>query len=220
MRCAPLALVLLALALPATASWISPFVSELHYDNAGADVDEFVAVTGPDGLALAGWQVVLYNGNNGQSYATVALDGVLDGGANGLAEAYWAVSGIQNGPADALALVSAAAQVIDFIAYEGQVTAADGPAQGLTARALPFAEGSGTPVGDSLQRIGRADEWAWIAAPATPGLLNPGLVQARSGSLPATGVALLWLSALLGWLVAARRGEHADRIWVGLRRVR
>src|SRR3954452_24821895 len=47
-------------ALPAT-----PFISEVHYDNVGADVDEFVEVQLPPGTSSAGLKVVLYNGSGG-----------------------------------------------------------------------------------------------------------------------------------------------------------
>jgi hypothetical protein len=42
------------------------FINELHYDNAGTDEGEAVEVAGPAGTDLTGWQVVLYNGANGQ----------------------------------------------------------------------------------------------------------------------------------------------------------
>ena len=41
------------------------FVNELHYDNAGADADEFVEVAGTAGTPLDGWSLVRYNGNMG-----------------------------------------------------------------------------------------------------------------------------------------------------------
>ena len=56
----------------------SVFVSEFHYDNAGSDSGEFVEVTGDAGGDLAGWSIVLYNGNGGAPYGTVALAGVID----------------------------------------------------------------------------------------------------------------------------------------------
>lgn len=209
-RYAPLALVLLVLVTPAAASWVSPFISEFHYDNAGPDVGEFVAVTGPDGLDLSGWRVVLYNGANGLPYRSVALDGVLDGNGAGLAEAYWPVAGLQNGP-DALALVSAAAEVVDFVAYEAQVVALGDVAQNLTARLLPIGEDSGSPVGSSLQRRGAAGDWAWVGAPATPGRLNAGLVGTAQASVPVAGAWVLWLAALVGWrLASARRGVYVE----------
>ena len=209
-RYAPWALVLVVLATPAAASWVSPFISEFHYDNAGPDVGEFVAVTGPDGLDLSGWRVVFYNGADGLPYRSVALDGVLDGNGAGLAEAYWPVAGVQNGP-DALALVSAADEVVDFVAYEAQVVALGDVARDLTARLLPIAQDSRSAVGSSLQRRGGADDWAWVSAAATPGRLNAGLVGAAQASVPTAAAWMLLLAALVGWrLASARRAVYVE----------
>ena len=49
----------LSLSAPASAATDTPFISELHYDNAGGDVGEAVEIEGPAGLNLAGWSVVL-----------------------------------------------------------------------------------------------------------------------------------------------------------------
>ena len=44
------------------------FINELHYDNAGGDVGEFVEVAGPAGTDLTGWRIVPYNGSGGATY--------------------------------------------------------------------------------------------------------------------------------------------------------
>lgn len=49
---------------------IQPWMNEVHYDNAGADVDEGVEVAGPAGVDLAGWTILAYNGNGGAVYQT------------------------------------------------------------------------------------------------------------------------------------------------------
>ena len=49
------------------------FINEIHYDDAGADAGEAIEVAGPAGTSLAGWSLVLYNGNGGASYGTIAL---------------------------------------------------------------------------------------------------------------------------------------------------
>ena len=82
LRSASLTLLLFAFMLPARATWVSPFISEIHYDNVGADVNELIAVTGPAALDLSGWQLVLYNGANGRPYDSVPLAGGF-GGAGG-----------------------------------------------------------------------------------------------------------------------------------------
>ncbi len=55
-----------------------PWVNEIHYDNDGEDVDEFVEIAGPSGLVLDGWQLVGYNGNGGRVYRTIDLAGTLE----------------------------------------------------------------------------------------------------------------------------------------------
>jgi hypothetical protein len=35
--------------------------SELHYDNSGVDTGEAIEVSGPAGLDITGWRVVLYD---------------------------------------------------------------------------------------------------------------------------------------------------------------
>ena len=202
-RNALLALVCVFATQASLASMISPFISEIHYDNAGADVGEFVAVTGPAGLDLSGWKIVLYNGSNGQSYRSVDLSGELQGTAGSLVEAYWTMSGIQNGP-DAVALVSGAGSVAEFIAYEAAVTAGNGDAAGLTARQLPVDENSSTAIGQSLQRVGGLDLWSWRVAQATPGIVNSGL------QLPA--VAAVPVPASLGLCVAGLVGMSVRRV--------
>ena len=192
-----LALALSVCAVPVHASWLAPFISELHYDNEGKDVGEFVAVTGPSGLDLSGWELVLYNGGDGRPYGAVELNGVLDSAAGGLAEAAWPFVGIQNGP-DAVALISPLDAVVDFIAYEAGVIATEGAAQDLSARLLSVVEDGGTPIGWSLQRSGTSSAEAWTAAPATPGMLNAGLLQVDAREVPTAGVTTLWVA---GWLL-------------------
>ncbi|MGH7673341.1 MAG: hypothetical protein ACREMC_10630, partial [Gemmatimonadales bacterium] len=37
-------------------------ISEIHYDNTGADAGEAIEISGPAGADLTGWRIVLYNG--------------------------------------------------------------------------------------------------------------------------------------------------------------
>ncbi|MGB0114415.1 MAG: ExeM/NucH family extracellular endonuclease [Ilumatobacteraceae bacterium] len=129
------------------------FISELHYDNDGADIGEAVEVTGPSGTDLTGWSIVLYNGSNGQTYDSVSLDGILSGDAGGEGASSFDRAGIQNGAPDGLALVDPDGAVVEFLSYEGSFDAVGGPADGLTSTDIGVAETGSTPVGDSLQLI-------------------------------------------------------------------
>lgn len=162
------------------------WINELHYDNASADVAEGVEVAGTAGTDLGGYQLVFYNGNDSAPYATQALSGVLPDQGWGLGVAFFAVSGIQNGAPDGVALVDPNGAVLEFLSYEGVITAASGPAAGMTSVDIGVAEDGATPVGSSLQRQGTGDAasaFTW-AGPltATPGELNVGQTFVRTCS--------------------------------------
>lgn len=129
-------------------------ISEIHYDNFGTDQNEGIEVEGPAGASLEGWSLVLYNGNGGAPYNTRALTGTFadqcDG--RGALAFFYPTDGIQNGSPDGIALVNAAGEVVEFLSYEGTMTAVGGPANGLVATDIGVAEGTSTPVGHSLQR--------------------------------------------------------------------
>jgi 5'-nucleotidase len=142
---------LVATMVPATSASaaVTPYISEIHYDNAGSDTGEAVEVTADPGTDLTGWSIVLYNGANGLSYGTLALAWTVPAGGALTVPAL----GMQNGAPDGLALVDATGAVVEFLSYEGTFTAADGPAGGATSTDIGVEESATTPVGDSLQKI-------------------------------------------------------------------
>src|SRR5690606_18696252 len=77
--------------------------------------------------------------------------------------------------------------VVQFLGYEGSVTAANGPAAGLTSDSLPVAENGSTPAGTSLQLRGSGsdyDDFGWAdSSPDSFGACNDG--QGFSGGNPA-----------------------------------
>jgi len=127
-------------AVPGAASPV--FINELHYDNFGADEGEFFEVAAPAGTDLTGWSVVLYNGSNGTAYNTIALNGaVVDAGSGyGFVAESLPLNGLQNGAPDGLALVNSSGTVVQFLSYEGVITANDGPAAGQTSTDIGIAE--------------------------------------------------------------------------------
>lgn len=143
---------------PASDLWLAA----LHYDNAGNDVDEGVAMAGPPGATLDGWTLVLYNGTDGSVYRTVALSGPLPAGRR------WVpVDGLQNGAPDGVALVAPTGTVAEFWSYEGPLVATGGPAAGRPAREMPVEEdGRGSPA-LALVRTSAAAPWRAGAHPAT-----------------------------------------------------
>lgn len=166
------------------------WVNEVHYDNAGGDVGEFIEVAGPAGQSLDGWQLVLYNGNGAGVYDTRTLVGSLpdEGRGFGTLAFSYPPNGIQNGSPDGLALVDETGGVVQFISYEGVMTASDGPALGLTSDDIEVEETGTTPIGYSLQLTGIGEhypDFSWrTPSPASPGVLNAG--QQLVVSAPAT----------------------------------
>ncbi|WP_249714380.1 ExeM/NucH family extracellular endonuclease [Rhizomonospora bruguierae] len=153
-----------AFAEPAAAA---PAISEIHYDNVGADTGEAIEVEAPVGFDLTGWRIVLYNGANGAAYNTRTLSGVVP--AAGVVVESYPTDGIQNGSPDGVALVAPSGTVQEFLTYEGTFTAVGGPADGMAGVDIGVEETASTPVGFSLQKI----DGTWRApAPNTFGVLN------------------------------------------------
>jgi predicted extracellular nuclease len=170
--------------LPAVASAAptTPFVSEIHYDNAGADVDEFVEVQFPAGTSSAGWRVVFYNGSGGGVYpaatsssALPAVTAPADGPAVAVVGA--PSGGIQNGSPDGLALVDPTGKVVEFLSYEGVLTATGGPASGLTSTDIGAGEAGTEAAGQSVSRtFASATDpvGTWALGTHSRGAVNPG----------------------------------------------
>ncbi len=162
-----------------------PFLSEIHYDNAGGDSGEAVEVTAPGGTDLTGWSVALYNGNGGAVYDTLELTGTAGGAGDDWGVVSVDAPGMQNGAPDGLALVDPDGGVAELLSYEGTLTATAGPADGTTSTDIGVAEGAGTPVGESLQLVGDDDARTWTGPVAASfGALNDGLLGGTGAPPP------------------------------------
>ena len=154
------------------------WINEIHYDNSSTDVGEFVEIAGTAGVDMSGWQIIGYNGNGGTVYKTVNLSGSIPNQQNSFGTLAFDITSIQNGAPDGLALVDATGLVVEFLSYEGVLTAVDGPASGMTSVNIGVSETSSTPVGFSLQREGSgilASDFVFTSAKAeTHGLVNTG----------------------------------------------
>ena len=158
--------------------------SELHYDNIGTDTGEAIEVAGPATFDLTGWRVLLYNGSDGRVYNTVTLSGPLPAtcGTRGVVVINYPVNGIQNGAPDGMALINAAGGVVEFLSYEGVMTAVDGPAAGLASINIGT-ESDSSPVGFSL---GRRPNGTWATSAAN----TFGACNDRDDSAPAEVVSV------------------------------
>ena len=118
------------------------FINEIHYDNNGTDVGEFVEIAGVAGTNLTGWSLVLYNGNGGAAYSTTDLSTfIIDDEGNGFGafSVSFPSNGIQNGSPDAIALVNNGT-VVQFLSYEGTLTGVGGAANGITSTDIGVTE--------------------------------------------------------------------------------
>lgn len=156
------------------------WINEIHYDNEGLDTGEGVEVAGTAGLDLSPYAIELYNGDNGELYDTLKLNGTFADQMMGFGTAWLSVAtnGLQNGGMDGLALVSTTtSEVLQFLSYEGTLTPTTGTASGLTSTDIGLEQSEATPVGESLQLVGfggQYSEFTWNAATATPNAPNVG----------------------------------------------
>src|SRR5690606_5373763 len=89
----------------------------------------------------------------------------------------WPMNGIQNGGSDGIALVDDTGQVIQFLSYEGILTAGGGPAMGSTSTDIGVAQTNSTPVGSSLQLTGTGLAYGdvpWATGSSSFGGVNGG----------------------------------------------
>ena len=164
------------------------FINEIHYENIGKDTDEAIEVAGPAGTDLSGWALVLYNGRNGASYRTKSLSGIIPDQANKFGTISFSFPrSIQNGSPDGIALV-ANGKVVQFLSYEGTITAVGGPADGMTSTDIQVAESDSTPVEFSLQLKGTGTapgDFFWgVPAPSSFGAPNADQVLGADAASP------------------------------------
>lgn len=193
-RRAPLALALAAL-IPSVAP-AAVFINEFHYDDATAagDVGERIEVVATAGETLSNYRIYLYNGSTPSAATTYDNDlvpagsVVSCGGSVRIATLSYPTNGIQNGSNDGFALVDGSGNVVQFLSYEGAITASNGPAAGKTSSNLPVSESGSTAAGTSLQLSGSGSaysQFAWQnSANQTFGACNNG--QSFAGSNPNT----------------------------------
>jgi DNA/RNA endonuclease G (NUC1)/uncharacterized protein YjdB len=147
--------------------------SEIHYDNDGNDINESIEIEGPAGGDLSGWKVVLYNQTGGVVYDTKVLNVTIPASCDtrGVVVVTYPANGIQNGPADGFALVDGAGTLVQFLSYEGTLTATNGPATGLLSTDIGVSE-SGT--GSANRSLQTDAEGVWYGpANNTFGACNP-----------------------------------------------
>lgn len=155
---------------------VEPWINEFHYDNIGADVDEFVEIAGPAGLDLSNYRLLFYNGSNGESNYGLTLSGVIDNEINSYGAMDFYPSSLQN-EMEGIALIKlSTSQVLQFISYEGSFMAANNIANGMMSVDIGIFEDGTDVIGLSLQLTGTGSTYAdfmWNApSDDSPGALN------------------------------------------------
>lgn len=155
-----------------TTSCDGVILHEIHYNNVGTDINEFVEVAVPvgAGINLSDFSVTLYNGNGGSSYVSENLNNFVLGSSNSIYEYYtWNPPfGIQNGNPDGFSLSKNGGHC-EFLSYGGSFVASDGPSAGVNSFDILVTESNTTPTGESLQLIGGS--WSG-PIPQTFGAIN------------------------------------------------
>lgn len=168
-----------------------PWLNEIHYDNISGDTGEGFEIAGPAGTNLSGYTLIGYNGSSGAAYDSIPLSGTIPNQTNGYGTLWFAFLGMQNGSPDGLALVAPGQAVLQFLSYEGAMTAIDGPAAGMTSSDIGVTESNATAIGHSLPLLGTgatASDFTWSPEqPGSPGLPNPGQTFTGSGGCTTPG---------------------------------
>lgn len=154
------------------------FINEIHYDNTGGDLGEYVEIAGDGNVDLTGWSLRLYNGNNGKEYNSFSFDSwsYIDTKTQ-FGVHIIKTKGIQNGSPDGIVLFDGV-DIIQFLSYEGSFTATTGIAKDLLSTGIGVMEPSSTPIDFSLQLAGkgsRYSDFSWSSPQAnTFGIMNTG----------------------------------------------
>lgn len=200
------------------------FISEINYDNSGSgDTGEFIELTGTTGFDLTGWSIVLYNGNNGSSYDTKSLSGTITEERDGFGSHvidFPDSHSIQNGAPDGVALVNQDGTVVEFISYEGEMTAVGGPADGMTSDDIGVFQTNSTAVGSSLEYNAMTDSWQVNDATNTKGSVGVSIPCFLAGTAIETSKGLKPVESLVvGEQLLTTEGRFETIKWIGYRQV-
>jgi endonuclease I len=141
------------------------FINEIHYDDStsAGDVGERIEVVATAGEDLSTYKIYLYNGSTSTTYDNDPLgagSNVTCGSTVKIAVLSYITNGIQNGAPDGIALVNSSGSVVQFLSYEGGMSATDGPATGTSSINIPVSESNSTAAGTSLQLGGTGSGYA------------------------------------------------------------
>ncbi len=190
------------------------WINEFHYDNEGADVNEFVEVVLQNDqlYALADLKIQLINGENGLIYDQVNFSNMMKGEKAGNYSIYYAsFPTIQNaGPLAGDGFVLAIKNTfIQFISYEGSISASAWPISGKSSVDVGLIETESTPVGHSLQ----LEEKEFIANDATTLLTNKSFTWTSGEDSPGAFNANQVLPVELAYFIVKEAATGAKLLW-------
>jgi predicted extracellular nuclease len=174
------------------------WINEIHYDNSSTDTNEGVEIAAPAGTSLAGWTIVLYNGTSTPNAATtyppvISLSGTIPDNGSGFGTLWFNIAGLQNGSFDGFALVDANGAVVQFLSYEGVITASNGPAAGMTSTDIGVSQAGTQSDAFTLQLQGTGgdpSDFVWAAGvAATRGGTNTGQTFTASAPVQSLSIA-------------------------------
>lgn len=150
------------------------WINEIHYDNSGTDVNEFVEVVveSPEDHYMGDLVLYMYNGYDGRIYCLDSIDEFETGDRLGDFQFYtWYQRGIQNDTEGMLLVFKDT--LVDIIAYEGSFTGVSTPGTGLIFPDLMCCETGYGPDTCSIYLTGMPGS-VWEYGTATPGCINIG----------------------------------------------
>jgi len=179
------------------------WINEFHYQNAGEDQGEFVEVVLPDWYEQPrNVRLTLYD-EAGRSYGSYRISNFQVGSHVEDLQLYFLdIPSLVDGPGG-LAL-DCNGELIQFLSYEGTLTAVDGPAAGFQSEDVAVRESESDPPGLSLQEQGDGTEvvdFTWAGPdPQTKGFANgdqglPVELAAFSARFEAGQVVVRWTTA-------------------------
>jgi len=176
-------------------------ISEFHYEDVAADNEEIerIEIFAPAGTNLAGYVLTLY-GSNDKEYDTIRLGGTIVGTRMLNGRMYGALAFTCNelkNSKGGIALTDPSELLLDFISYEGVITAKDGLAQNSISEDIGVTETSTTPVNYALWRPNARFSTFNASLPNTFGEVNTALLPIK-----------------LKEFNVSRRGEQVGVKWV------
>lgn len=152
------------------------WINEIHYDNEGADHNEFVEVVvlNPEKYYLDDMALYMVNGYNGRCYFMDTVQWFELGERVGDYQFYiWYKAGIQN-DCDGMHFVFKDT-LLDILAYEGSFVGTTAPSTGLVFPDIGVCENPDSPDTCSIY-LSSYKGSEWVYGKATPGYLNPGQI--------------------------------------------